>query len=188
MKQKKDELRQRMKALRQDVLGDKQTAGEEAAALFLDAFHLQPKTVVSAYWSMDTELPTLPLMQALHEQECVCCLPITQPNRGPLSFAEWHPGSKMEPGYHSIPIPAEGALVEPDILVIPLLAFTRDGHRLGFGKGHYDYTLEALRKKKDVFAVGYAYAQQEVDRLPQDQYDQPLDCIVTDQEVIRINV
>jgi 5-formyltetrahydrofolate cyclo-ligase len=81
-------------------------------------------------------------------------------------------------------IPAEGAWLEPQVLIVPLLAFDRRGFRLGYGGGFYDRTLERLRQRHPVLAVGFAFAAQEVPEVPTENTDQPLDAIVTDQGVI----
>lgn len=187
MKESKDKLRNKMKSLRQEELGNREQTAEKAAQNFLSKFDFPPSSVIAGYWAMNTELPTVPLLIMLHKKGYTCCLPITHADQKPLSFRIWTPETVMIPGYHGILVPQEGKEIEPDVLVMPLLAFTNAGERLGFGKGHYDYTLEKLRAKKHVTAIGYAYAKQEVDSLPQDQYDQKLNWIVTDQTVIKGN-
>ena len=81
-------------------------------------------------------------------------------------------------------IPAEPQYVTPEILIVPLVAFTRAGARLGYGGGFYDRTLAKLRGEGAVLAIGFAYAAQEAEALPHDPNDQPLDLIVTETEVI----
>jgi len=82
-------------------------------------------------------------------------------------------------------IPATGDWIEPEVLIVPLLAFDRRGFRLGYGGGFYDRTIEALRAKGPVTAIGFAFAAQEVDEVPTEPTDQRLDLIVTEQGVIR---
>ncbi len=185
MQEDKNKLRLHMKALRQEELGNREQAAEKAAQNFLSKFNFPSSSIIAGYWAMNTELPTAPLLTRLHDTGHRCCLPVTHPDQNPLTFRTWTPDALMVPGYHGILIPEEGTTIEPDVLILPLLAFTKTGGRLGFGKGHYDYTLEKLRAKKPTTAIGYAYAQQEVDSLPQDQYDQKLDWIVTDETVIK---
>ena len=74
----------------------------------------------------------------------------------------------------------------PEVLIVPLVAFSRDGGRLGYGGGFYDRTLEALRSERPTLAIGFAYAAQEAKVLPLEDTDQPLDIIVTDREVIEV--
>ena len=79
---------------------------------------------------------------------------------------------------------ADAPAVDPDILIVPLLAFDRRGHRLGYGAGYYDMTLTALREKKPIVAVGIAYAAQEVDTVPITPRDARLDLVLTENETI----
>ena len=80
--------------------------------------------------------------------------------------------------------PPEAEIVEPDVLFVPLAAFDRRGHRIGYGAGFYDRTLAALRAKKPIVAIGVAYAAQEVLFVPNDDHDEPLDMIVTEKDTI----
>jgi 5-formyltetrahydrofolate cyclo-ligase len=82
-------------------------------------------------------------------------------------------------------IPEEGPWIEPQVVIVPLLAFDARGYRLGYGGGFYDRTLAGLRARHAVLAVGFAFAAQEVDEVPIDLYDQPLDAVVTERGVIR---
>ncbi len=75
---------------------------------------------------------------------------------------------------------------EPDLLLVPLLAFDRFGGRLGYGAGHYDRTLEHLRAKKPIIAVGLAFADQEIERVPMHDHDQRLDAVLTEREFIEV--
>ena len=70
-------------------------------------------------------------------------------------------------------------MVEPDVVLVPLLAFDSGGYRLGYGGGFYDRTLAGLRAKKAITAVGLAYDEQKVDALPHDSYDERLDWVLT---------
>lgn len=81
-------------------------------------------------------------------------------------------------------VPASGAWLVPDVLIVPLVAFDRSGGRLGYGGGFYDRTLAELRAAGPVTAIGFAYAAQEADALVQEATDAPLDQIVTEREVI----
>ena len=83
-------------------------------------------------------------------------------------------------------IPAAGDWITPEIVIVPLVAFSRTGGRLGYGGGFYDRTLEELRAVKPTLAIGFAFAAQELDDLPLEPTDQPLDLIVTEQGVIDV--
>jgi len=83
-------------------------------------------------------------------------------------------------------IPQEGAWLEPELLIVPLVAFDRRGYRLGYGGGFYDRTLQALRAHKPTLAIGFAFAAQELPLVPTDTTDQPLDAIITEQGLITL--
>ena len=78
----------------------------------------------------------------------------------------------------------EAPEVEPDILLVPLLAFDRTGHRIGYGAGYYDMTIARLRAKKPVTAIGIAFAAQEIAAVPATPRDARLDLVLTEREVI----
>jgi len=78
----------------------------------------------------------------------------------------------------------EAPEVAPDVLIVPLAAFDRDGHRIGYGAGYYDMTINALRAKKKVTAIGIAFAAQEIPQVPATQRDARLDLVLTERETI----
>jgi len=82
--------------------------------------------------------------------------------------------------------PLEAPEVDPDVLLVPLLAFDRNGNRLGYGAGYYDMTIAALRAKQPVVTVGIAFAAQEVDEVPTTPRDVRLDLVLTERETIDI--
>ena len=100
----------------------------------------------------------------------------------PLRFRAWRPGDDMAPGAHGISAPLPGAaIVQPSLLIVPLLACDAQGWRLGYGAGYYDRTLEAYAAAGTaVTAVGVAYAAQRVPLVPHDGGDVPLDALVTE--------
>ena len=101
----------------------------------------------------------------------------------PLRFREWSPGCRLIEGAFRARIPEEGGWVEPEVLIVPMLAFDARGYRLGYGGGFYDRTLEQLRAQGPVLAVGFAFAAQEVAKVPTDAFDQRLDAVVTEKGV-----
>ena len=140
---------------------------------------------VSAFASIGDEIATGPLLAALAEAGLVVGLPITGRIGTPLTFRRWTPQTRMVEGRMNIPEPPpEAEIVEPDVLFVPLAAFDRRGHRIGYGAGFYDRTLAALRARKAIVAIGIAYAAQEVLFVPNDEHDQPLDMIVTEKDTI----
>ena len=78
----------------------------------------------------------------------------------------------------------EAAEVKPDILLVPLAAFDRAGHRIGYGAGYYDMTIRGLRAQKPALAVGIAFAAQEIPKVPATERDEALDFVLTERETI----
>jgi 5-formyltetrahydrofolate cyclo-ligase len=98
-----------------------------------------------------------------------------------LIFRAYSPGQPLEPDAVKIPSPTQAArTLIPDLVIAPVLAFDCDGHRLGQGAGHYDRTLAALRERGTVWVIGLAYAGQQIDQVPHEPHDQPLDAILTE--------
>jgi 5-formyltetrahydrofolate cyclo-ligase len=141
--------------------------------------------IISAFHSFGTEISTFELFERLVRDGWTTALPIVLAKNTPLMFRTWVPGEPLVSGLWGIQIPPDTAPeVQPDVLLVPLLAFDRKGYRLGYGGGFYDRTLEKLRAIKKVTAIGIAYAGQEVGAVLRDEHDQHLDWIMTDREVI----
>jgi 5-formyltetrahydrofolate cyclo-ligase len=142
--------------------------------------------VISAFHSFDTEISTFELFDKLVADGWTTALPVVVAKNMPLVFRQWAPGDALVLGRWNIKIPPlEAPEVLPDVLLVPLLAFDRQGFRLGYGGGFYDRTLEKLRAFKKVTAIGIAYAGQEVEEIPRDAYDQRLDWIMTEIETFK---
>lgn len=158
-------------------------ADDDAAARFLAAVPLAPAAVVSAYWPMGDELDPRPLMAALHAAGHGVALPVVVARGEPLLFRAWVPGLPLVDNVFGTRAPPQAApAVVPDVLLVPLLAFDPDGYRLGYGGGYYDRTLRRLRGEGRALAVGFAFAEQQVDSVPREPFDEPLDWIVTERE------
>jgi len=142
-------------------------------------------TIIAGYSPIRSECDPVPLMRGLAAKGAQLALPVVKANDKPLSFSEWNQGAQLTAGPFGILQPRPDALiVEPDIILVPLLAFDRKGGRIGYGAGYYDRTLADLRKRKPAIAVGIAFAAQEIDAVPADSNDQRLDLVLTEREVI----
>ena len=155
-------------------------AGTRLAATGLDFLGLEPR-VVSGFKSFADEIDVMPLMARLAGKGWRTALPVVVGRGRPLLFRAWAPGEPTVAGAMSIPVPLDTAPeLEPDVLLVPMLAFDGQGFRLGYGGGFYDRTLAGLRASKPVVAVGVAFAAQEVAKLPRGRHDEPLDWILTE--------
>lgn len=110
-------------------------------------------------------------------------VPVISEEAQPLNFSRWEPDCELRDGPFGAQIPAVDDFFEPEILIVPLVAFDAAGGRLGYGGGFYDRTLEMLRAKRSTLAIGFAYSAQEADDLPLENTDQPLDMIVTEASI-----
>jgi 5-formyltetrahydrofolate cyclo-ligase len=150
------------------------------------AFVMQwrPK-IVSAYFPLEGEPSTLPLLESLAAAGVKTALPVTGKLGTPLVFRLWRPGEPTVQGKMAIEEPLAAAQeAAPDLLFVPLAAFDRSGHRLGYGAGFYDRTLTSLRAQKPICAVGVAYASQELPEIPNEAHDESLDYVLTEHELI----
>lgn len=147
-----------------------------------------PRGAAGGYWPLGSELDARPALLHLKQLGHSVGLPVSGPRGTALVFRDWHPEAPMTAGRYGIQEPAAGrAVLRPSLLLVPLLAFDRSGHRLGYGAGYYDRTLDALRAGGAVTAVGVAFAAQEMAAVPVDGHDERLDWIVTERETLRIH-
>lgn len=177
------------KTLRKDMAARRAeaaiTVDQTPALAALETVLRETSGPVSFFWPIRSEIDARPVMTALSADR-ICCLPLTH-GHGPLTFRRWSPGTAMETDGFGVPFPVNTEEIVPEVLVVPMLAFDAAGHRLGYGAGHYDRTLAALRAKGRVIAVGFAFeAQRVADPLPIDATDEPLDLIVTEAGVFRV--
>lgn len=152
----------------------------QAAEILADFLAPYRGRALAGYMPMRTEIDPLPAMAAHNGAVCV---PVIMGAGQPLRFREWSPGCAMVAGEFGALIPAEGAWLEPEVLIVPLVGFDARGYRLGYGGGFYDRTLERLRARGQVLAVGVAFAGQELPEVPIEPTDQKLDVIVTETGV-----
>jgi 5-formyltetrahydrofolate cyclo-ligase len=161
-------------------------AADAVAAQGLDFLQSRDGAVVSGFASLPDEFRIWPLLRRLHGEGYRLALPVMQGKAKPLLFRAWAPGDLMNKAVWDIPEPkADKPQLEPDILLVPLLAFDASGGRLGYGGGFYDRTLARLRAMKPIVAIGLAYDEQRVNAVPHLDYDQRLDWVLTPSGPIR---
>ena len=194
-------IHDRKQALREYALARRRSArraagpgaGVRAANHYLAAVPTPQGAVVSGYWAIRDEIDAMPLLARLVGAGFVCCLPAVAGKGRALQFRAWTPGAAMTHGPFRIPEPAPRpppargcGTAQPTHLLVPLLAYDRDGYRLGYGGGYYDRSLRALRQTRPIVAVGLAYTEQLVQGLPRTEHDEPLDWIVTERGAMPI--
>lgn len=154
------------------------------AAAHLSAFLAGHRGVpLAGYMPIRTEIDPTPAMEeaAAHGPVGV---PVIRGEGRPLEFSRWEPGMALKDGPFGARVPLIDDFFDPEILIVPLLAFDRNGGRLGYGGGYYDRTLERLRKRRATLAIGFAFSGQESENLPLEPTDQPLDMVITEAGVL----
>jgi 5-formyltetrahydrofolate cyclo-ligase len=154
-------------------------AARDAVAHFFDGIEIGQGEVVAAYWPIRDELDIKHLIARLMDSGQAVALPVVLGDEEPLDIRLWQEGAPLyEAGFGTL-APEDGApRVEPDVILMPLLGFDRHGTRLGYGGGYYDRTLARLPRRPRL--IGFAFARQELDHIPRDAHDVPLDAIVTE--------
>jgi 5-formyltetrahydrofolate cyclo-ligase len=176
-------LRSAALARRDALSGEDRAAAAEAIAGRGLPFEIAGGTVVAGYSPIRGEIDPTPLMRKLAAQCARLALPAVMARGKSLAFRAWSPDDRLMMGPLGIlePSPAAAEIV-PDIMLVPLAAFDRAGHRIGYGAGHYDYTLAHLRKVKAITAIGVAFALQEIAGIPAGPHDVALDYVLTETE------
>jgi 5-formyltetrahydrofolate cyclo-ligase len=178
-------LRSEATARRDALPAELRQAAAEAIAARQFPLTLAPGTIVSGFMPMKSEINPLPLLRNLAQAGAALALPVVSGRGKPLIMRAWLWGEPLNSGVWGIREPKPDAKeVDPDILLVPLLAFDRRGYRLGYGGGYYDMTIAGLRARKNVTAVGIALSAQEVAQVPTTPRDARLDLVLTEHEVI----
>jgi 5-formyltetrahydrofolate cyclo-ligase len=161
---------------------DRATAANAIAGRGLP-FEIARGAVVAGYSPIRGEIDPTPLMRRLAGEGARLALPAVMARGKSLAFRAWSPDDRLMLGPLGIlePSPAAAEIV-PEIMLVPLAAFDRAGHRIGYGAGHYDYTLAHLRKVKAITAIGVAFALQEIVGIPAGPHDVALDYVLTETE------
>jgi 5-formyltetrahydrofolate cyclo-ligase len=185
LEQLKASLRREALARRDALSTEQRSAGAQAIAARPFPVEVPPGAIVSGFVPIKSEINALPLMQKLASAGARLALPVVAGRGKPLIMRAWKLGEPLRKGGWGIGEPgAEAPEVVPDILIVPLLAFDRRGHRIGYGAGYYDMTIAALRARKPIVAAGIAFAAQEIAAVPDTPRDVRLDLVLTEREVI----
>ena len=180
----KEQIREKMKKARSEhhfEWGSEQSSQIAKSLQELEEFK-KAKTVM-LYASVGSEVGTEKLIADCHLAGKKVCLPVTLENPKRLLACEVHAGEEMKPGVFGIPQPLVRSPVSPssiEFIVVPGIAFDREGNRIGYGGGYYDAFLHHSTAAK----VAIAYSVQLMDRVPAKPSDIPVDCIVTEKEII----
>jgi len=181
----KNDLRAATLARRDALSGRQRMAAAQAIALRGLPIEIMPGAVVAGYSPIRSEIDPAPLMQELAARGMRLALPVIAARDSPLGFRLWAANEKLLRGPLGILEPSpDAAEIVPDIVLVPLAAFDRLGHRIGYGAGHYDRTLARLRDSKKIVAIGLAFAVQGIETIPALPHDVALDYVLTETQLL----
>ena len=159
--------------------GERHEAAGAGAEHFFAGVQLSPADVVAGYWPIRDEFDCRPVLTRLMDSGQPVCLPIVAGEGLPLEMRLWEQGAPLLPsGFGTLAPPETAPLADPDIIIMPLLGFDKHGTRLGYGGGYYDRTIAGLKKRPRL--IGLAFASQELEHIPRDTHDVPLEAVVTE--------
>lgn len=189
----KNDLRKDRKAHRAALAAADPQAGERLKGAFIAA-DVWPEVgaVVAGYMPIGSEIDPRPLMAVLATRGHGLALPVISADKSTMTFHVWKAEDALETGPMGIRQPLQNVPeVTPDIVLVPLLAFDRRGGRLGYGGGFYDRALHYHRRTKNgkgkaIQCWGMAFSAQEIDAVPTEPHDQPLDAVLTERGLIEI--
>jgi 5-formyltetrahydrofolate cyclo-ligase len=181
----KADLRTAALAARDALSGEHRAAAAQAIAARGLPVEIKHGIVVAGYSPIRSEFDPVPLMRKLVNLGARLALPVISARDAPLQFRAWTLNEKLQRGPLGILEPSpEANEITPDILLVPLAAFDRSGHRIGYGAGHYDRTLSQLRASRKIIAIGLAFAAQEIPGVSASAHDARLDLVLTENETI----
>lgn len=174
-------MRERLRALPPDV---RMRAAAGLARQLEQTDWLQPGLRIAGFWSMPFEVPMLITQMAIEKAGATYHLPVLHADQT-LRFAPFKAGDSVRINRFGIPEPEQPSELrmasELDLILLPLTAFDRQGHRLGSGGGWYDRTLAQRPATK---RVGVAYSEQELPAIATESWDIPLQYVLTERECI----
>lgn len=168
-----------MKEKRAHLSQEHPDAGQKLATLFFENFDFPSHTIIGAYWPIGSELDIHPLLNKLLEREYECALPCLTPQG--LQFRLWTKTTLLVKGlFQTLEPPPTADVVIPHALLVPLLAFDKRGHRLGYGQGHFDRYLH----HHPTMTIGIGFKEQEIEEIPHQSHDFALTYILTEEGIL----
>lgn len=158
---------------------DRRIGSERIAGIVMGIPSLAEAAIVGAFWPIRSEVDPRPLARLLFARGQRIALPKVTP--AGLVFREWREGEALVAGRFGLSEPHDDLPpLDPTALIVPLAAYDRRGHRVGYGRGYYDQAIERLSRNGPVLTIGIAFSAQAVDEVPAEPHDQPLDHLVTE--------
>jgi len=182
-----EEIKRWRKARREEIIArraardatERQALSRPVAQYLFDTINASAYPVIGIYWPIRGEIDLRELARRHVAAGGVVGLPVVVQKAAPVEFWRWQQGVALKKGLWNIPIPPERQVVEPSLLVVPLVGFDRALYRLGYGGGFYDRTLAAARPRPRT--IGVALADAELPTIYPQPHDIPMDVILTNE-------
>ncbi len=155
----------------------------------LSALELPPGIVVSGFLPIRSEVDVRPLMAGLRARGARICVPVIL-DKETIAFRELLPDTPLvDCGFGTSAPGPEAAVLEPDVMLVPLAAFDTTGHRIGYGGGYYDRAIARLQGNgRALQLIGVAFDCQEVASVPAESHDVPLQAVLTESGLRTFNL
>lgn len=182
----KAELRAEALARRAAIPEAERAAAAARVAGSVAALPIPHGAIVSGFLPIRGEIDPRPALEDLARRGHRLCLPVVLEDRVTMIFRAWQPGEPLVPSSFGLSVPEPTApVVDPSVMLVPLAAFDRRGFRIGYGKGHYDRAIERLSALGPLLEIGIAFACQEIERVPAEPHDRPMQWVVTEAGALR---
>ena len=179
----KEKLRKKLIYLRKANFNDQSINFTQFKSI-LKKLNFKKNINIGGYYPINSEIGCLDILEKLEKNNFKISLPITKKNHD-MDFYEWSFQNPLKISYQGIPEPNSKKKVFPDVLIVPLVGFDRYKFRLGYGGGFYDRYISKILKFKKILTVGFAFSFQEISKIPINKFDQKLNFILTDKEIIK---
>ena len=150
----------------------------------LKKYNLKKNISIGGYYPVNSEINCLDVLEILEKKNFKISLPVTKKNNN-MDFYQWSFKDSLKVSHQGIPEPNTKKNVIPDVLIVPLVGVDRYKFRLGYGGGFYDRYISKILKFKKILTVGFAFSFQEISKIPINKFDQKLNFILTDKEIIK---
>ena len=151
----------------------------------LMTLNFSDEDIISGYFPFRNEVCIIHFLKFLTKKGITVCLPSIQKKNFHLLFKKWKPEDTMVNGKFDIMEPSNNKYIEPNILIVPLVAFDPKKNRLGYGGGFYDRTIAYLEKLKKISTIGVAFEEQKINNIPLEKFDRSLDLVITQAGIIK---
>lgn len=178
----KSEIRNKISQLRKKNYSKKLFISSSKFLKFLERKKIKSK-IIGGYYPYNYEIDTLDILRKLEKKNYLISLPkICKNNK--MNFYQWTYKDPLSINVYGIPEPISKKKVNPEILLVPLVAYDSDFNRLGYGGGFYDRYISSAQKNKKIIKIGLGFSFQKIDKLPVNKYDKKLDYIITETNSI----